>query len=120
LAGARILQEMFKTGPGGVPLPQARGRNTMPQAPSARVIQELQGDGGGTTTTRSQPGFAKGGAAGSVPILAAGGEFIIHPRDLMRLFGDLNRAHTVLDKWVVMERKKHIKEIKALPGPARD
>lgn len=55
-----------------------------------------------------------------VPIMAAGGEYVISPEAVKQKGGgDLNRGHKILDKWVVSERKKIIKTMSKLPGPAR-
>ena len=58
-------------------------------------------------------------SAKTTPVVTAGGEFFLHPDDLIRKFGNLKRAHSILDKWVVAERAKHIKELKSLPGPKK-
>lgn len=67
---------------------------------------------------------AEGGGIGigePTPILAAGGEFVISPEDVAALGdGDVDAGHSVLDAWVVQERKKIIDEMRKLPGPARD
>lgn len=60
---------------------------------------------------------------GNVPVLIAGGEFVIPP-DIVRDHplignGDLRRGHAVLDKWVVHERGKHIKTLAKLPPPKK-
>lgn len=56
-----------------------------------------------------------------VPVIVAGGEMILSP-DEVELFGDgdLDAGHKVLDKFVVTQRKKLIKTLKSLPGPAKD
>ncbi|MDE2096498.1 MAG: hypothetical protein KGL39_04570 [Patescibacteria group bacterium] len=56
---------------------------------------------------------------GVVPIMAAGGEVIIPPEKIVAKFGDLDKGHKRLDEWVLHERKKHIKTLKSLPGPAK-
>lgn len=68
--------------------------------------------------------LAKGGAPadddGPVPINAAGGEFVIPPEIVAEIGGgDIKRGHTILDSWVVKNRKKHIKTLSKLPGPAK-
>lgn len=66
-------------------------------------------------------GRAKGGKTGSVPIIAAGGEFVISPSDVRKVgSGDLDRGHRVLDAWIKRMRKDQIKTLKALPGPAKN
>lgn len=107
-AGVRVLSQMLGTGPYGMPLRQGgHGGMGLPRPPAPAP-------------------YAKGGATkhkGSVPIMAAGGEFIIPPHVVQnhRLLGhgNMKRGHEVLDHWVKSLRKKHIKTLKKLPGPAR-
>jgi len=66
-------------------------------------------------------GKASGGAATGVPIVAAGGEFVLHPDQVREAGGgDLDRGHEVLDEFVKHMRKELIKTLKHLPGPKRD
>lgn len=66
------------------------------------------------------PRKANGGGA-TVPIVAAGGEYVIHPEDVVRLGkGSLDDGHKVLDHFVKMMRAKTIKTLESLPGPKRD
>lgn len=66
------------------------------------------------------PHKASGGGA-TVPIVAAGGEYVIHPEDVMRLGkGSLDDGHKVLDQFVKQFRAKTIKTLENLPGPKRD
>ncbi len=56
----------------------------------------------------------------SVPINAAGGEFVIAPEVVAAIGGgDIKRGHEMLDQWVLMNRKKHIRTLSKLPGPAK-
>ena len=56
-----------------------------------------------------------------MPIVAAGGEYVIHPRDVIRIGnGDLDRGHRELDKFVKKMRRKTIKTLQKLPGPKKD
>ena len=67
------------------------------------------------------PGKATGGSTGEVPIVAAGGEYVIHPDDVARLgHGSLDDGHRILDEFVKGFRSKTIKTLKNLPGPKRD
>jgi hypothetical protein len=57
---------------------------------------------------------------GKVPIVAAGGEFVVGPEHVQRLGGgDLAKGHKALRDFVGIVRKKAIKTLKKLPGPAR-
>lgn len=99
-AGISTLDNMFKRGPYGA---QLSGR--MPRSPHARIPRAPQ-----------PPKFAAGG---SVPIVAAGGEYVIEPEDIVAKFGDLNSGHQILDQFVQNVRKSTISEMQRLPGPAR-
>jgi len=71
-------------------------------------------------------GMAKGGttegdASGGVPIVAAGGEYVLHPDQVREVGGgDLDMGHKVLDEFVKRVRKELIHTLKKLPGPKRD
>ena len=66
-------------------------------------------------------GMAKGGAASGVPIVAAGGEYVVHPDDVREVGGgDLDMGHKVLDEFVKRMRAELVKTLKKLPGPKRD
>lgn len=57
---------------------------------------------------------------GKVPIVAAGGEFVVHPEHVKKLGGgDMKRGHKALDDFVNLMRKKTIKKLSKLPGPAK-
>lgn len=72
----------------------------------------------------TRPGHRSGGAAEGhqmVPIIAAGGEFVIHPMDVARVGrGSVDDGHAVLDHFVKGYRAKMIKTLQKLPGPKRD
>lgn len=76
---------------------------------------------------QQSPRHAKGGPANepvpatAVPIVAAGGEYVIHPRDVARIGnGSLAAGHKILDDFVLAVRAKTIKTLKGLPGPKHD
>ena len=68
------------------------------------------------------PGKAKGGSIeDAVPIVAAGGEYVISPDDVRHIGeGDLDRGHQELDLFVKAMRAKTIKTLQKLPGPKKD
>lgn len=106
MAGARVMDEMLRTGPGGVPMPQGRGRSTMPRPPPAPGPRTFE---------------ARGGQVGNTPVALSHGEYVISPDDVLRIGGgDLKRGHRVLDAFVVHERRKHIAKLNRLPGPVKE
>lgn len=65
-------------------------------------------------------GRKAGGAVKSVPIVAAGGEYVMSPEQVLRVGdGDAKRGHAILDKFVKSQRAKTIKTLRKLPGPAQ-
>jgi hypothetical protein len=66
------------------------------------------------------PRKASGGSA-TVPIVAAGGEYVISPDDVRRIGqGDLDSGHKILDHFVKKYREKLVKTLSKLPGPKKD
>lgn len=68
------------------------------------------------------PRKAEGGAVGPpVPIVAAGGEYVLAPHEVAFAGdGDLDAGHKALDAFVLQARKSLVKTLKALPGPRKD
>lgn len=57
---------------------------------------------------------------GDVPIVVAGGEYVLNPEQVMQIGGgDIKHGHEILDAWVKSGRKKHIQTLQRLPGPAK-
>lgn len=64
---------------------------------------------------------ADGGSTHGVEIVAAGGEYVVPPEDVLKVGnGDLEVGHRVLDEWVKRSRKEHVKTLSNLPGPQVD
>ena len=67
------------------------------------------------------PGKAEGGETDSVPIVAAGGEYVLSPAEVRKVGnGDLETGHRVLDAFIKRYRKETIDTLKKLPGPKKD
>ena len=66
--------------------------------------------------------YAQGGGVGEpVPIVAAGGEYVLSPDEVIWAGrGDLDAGHRALDKWITETRKDLIDTLKKLPGPRKD
>ena len=77
---------------------------------------------GATPYGQPMPHKAAGGATTKpVPIVAAGGEYVIHPRDVARMGrGSLDDGHKILDEFVKQFRAKTVKTLERLPGPSKD
>jgi len=77
--------------------------------------------GGAGPYNESMAGKAAGGETSAVPIVAAGGEYVLSPEEVRFAGdGDLESGHRVLDDFVKRYREKTIKTLKNLPGPKRD
>lgn len=110
LSGMNVLNRMFKMGPyGSGSMPITRGKGP----PAAPKIAGL--------------GRAAGGNVGEpTPVAIAGGEFVIPPEKILEwmhssgLHPNLKAGHEALDKWVVENRKNHVKTLKKLPPPVKE
>ena len=57
----------------------------------------------------------------AVPIVAAGGEYVLRPHEVSWAgMGDADAGHDALDDFVVGMRKNLVNTLKKLPGPKRD
>ena len=64
---------------------------------------------------------ADGGPISAVPIVAAGGEYVVTPHEVLWAGdGDMDRGHAAFDGFVTGMRAKTIKTLKALPGPKKN
>ncbi len=111
-AGNAILGKMFKSGPLGMKAPARVGASAKRQ--TAPLLK-------GAKISAKATGFADGGGVEEVPVIAAGGEYILHPEQVMSVGGgDMDRGHEILDAFVLHSRKQLVKTLKKLPGPAKD
>ena len=103
LAGNRVLDAMFKTGPYGTPVskpPAARGLGI----PKAHLAT------GGMAPPEPE----------AVPIYAADGEYVVPPEQVEALGGgDIKRGHDILDEFVKQQLSTAAKTIRNLPGPRK-
>jgi len=64
---------------------------------------------------------AAGGQTEAVPIVAAGGEYVLSPEQVVEIGeGSLEDGHRALDEFVKRKRAETIKTLKHLPGPKKD
>ncbi|MGH7749169.1 MAG: hypothetical protein ACREQ5_31055, partial [Candidatus Dormibacteria bacterium] len=102
LAGAGVLDKMMHSGPFGMKLGGGHSASSIPRPPKAMS-------------------FARGGEVRRVRIVAAGGEYLVHPDDVRRVGeGEINRGHDRLDAFVKEVRAHTAKKLKKLPGPKVD
>jgi hypothetical protein len=108
LAGANIVNKMFKMGPyGSAQTPM----HVAAKAPGAHL---------NLTPRPVASHFQKGGhkhAGMPTDIIAAGGETVIPPEKIIAKFGSLKKGHAALDQWVVDTRDEHAKTLKGLKPP---
>lgn len=129
MAGAAVIDRMLHSAPYGITPPRAGGRSRLPRPPGVYHMSGPPMAEGGSAPS-------EGTAKGQVPIIVAGGEFIVppdyvayHPKLGALDPNDksekgyqkaLTRGHDILDAWVKHARDQHIKTLKRLPGPAKD
>lgn len=101
IAGFKHMRRMF----GGTPY----GGGSIPYGGSAGPYGE------------PLPGKANGGQVDSVPIVAAGGEYVLSPDQVQQAgAGDLEAGHRALDDFVKQMRAQTVKTLANLPGPKVD
>jgi hypothetical protein len=108
LAGAAAMDRALSTGPHGIPEPRGEHGRGPPAPP--RIEQ--------------QRSFAAGGAPaagqGRVPIVVAGGEYVVSPEQVLALGkGDMKRGHDILDAFVLHVRNRTVQNLKKLPPPKK-
>lgn len=100
MAGFKVLRRVF----GGQPYSPAPNPYGTPSGPYGEPL----------------PGKASGGTS-TVPIVAAGGEYVVSPEHVVMVGnGDMDAGHRVLDQFVLRSRKELVKTLKSLPGPKKD
>lgn len=58
---------------------------------------------------------------GARPAIVAGGEYVLSPEQVAQIGnGNHELGFSALDSFVKMQRRKHIQQLKALPGPVVD
>ena len=104
MAGFKVARSIFSQ-----PGPYGKSTGSMPY--------------GGSEMPYGQPAphRSEGGEVDAVPIVAAGGEYVIPPDDVLHIGnGSLDHGHKVLDAFVKKMRKKTIRTLQSLPGPKKD
>ena len=117
LAGSKILDNMFTMGPMNTKMPNFRASPRVPAdiSPKPEIkfgqAPKYQAAGGRSVSTGSKP----------VPIIAAGGEYVIHPDVIAKMGqGDMDKGHAYFDNFVKFVRNHTAKTLQKLPGPRKD
>jgi hypothetical protein len=120
-AGSALLGNMFNSGPFGT---SAKAPQFSPVVrPSLGQYSQMQQMFNPPIPTKkaAHGGPILSGNRRPVPIVAAGGEYVIDPDDVSRYGGgDINKGHDKLDEFVKHVRKHLVKTLNKLPGPRRD
>lgn len=104
MAGFKVAKSIFS-----IPGPYGQSTGSIPYG------------GGSMPYGQPEPHKAAGGETDAVPIVAAGGEYVIPPEDVARLGkGSLDDGHKILDAFVKKMRKKTIATLQSLPGPKKN
>lgn len=118
LAGAAVIDRMLSTGPWGTRLPHPGGRgHSMPHPPPPARYETR---GGGVDADRHEP----------VPVMLSHGEYQVGPEHVEaigRHYGrrDMTEAqarrkgHDILDHFIVETRRRIVRKMQKLPGPAK-
>lgn len=108
MAGFKVAKEIFerpsymKGAPGIASFDKQIGAESLPEMPK-------KAEGGGVENNEA------------VPVVLAGGEYVIHPNDVASLGrGDLDIGHTILDQFIKSMRAKAVETLRKLPGPKKD
>lgn len=120
MAGASALNKLFKMGPYGagsnkIAMPRV---NMGHMSAMPRIAAPKVSNGNAFKPTIFHTGGTPEGKM--VPIIVAGGEFVIDPETVRRLGGgDLTEGHRILDALVLHIRKKTISDMKGEKPPKR-
>lgn len=102
LAGAHVMDQILRTGPGGISMPRGAAGRGPPRAPTPAQQQAARG----------------GGIEKQQPVALSHGEVVISPHQVAEWGdGDIEIGHRVLDFFITEMRKRIIKEMQKLPGP---
>jgi hypothetical protein len=111
LAGAKIMNEVLKTGPAGTALPRGARGSGPPRPPALRI-------GYPDLYSAAKGGRMKHGEGEPVDVALSHGEMVLTPEQVRWIGGgDLKKGHARLDKFVKKMRGDTIKKMRKLPGP---
>lgn len=117
MAGFKAVKIAFGEGPYGGGKPYGAGKE--PYGGGTPYGEKPKQMYGMDLPEKAEGGKVSDGAL--VPIVAAGGECVLHPQQVAELGkGSLEDGHKILDLFVKKMRDKHIKTLQKLPGPKKD
>jgi hypothetical protein len=119
MAGFRQAKRVFGSEPYEQKSPEPYGQGAEPYNQTSPEPYEQGPDPYGA----EMPTKAEGGGITDdlVPIVAAGGEYVITPEQVASIGkGDLDHGHKILDAFVKKTRAKTIDTLQKLPGPKKD
>lgn len=122
-AGQAKASMMFgHTGPFGSTISKVASGRGAPHAPPAPRPPSTHPNKMHIPFSASGGKTHEGGVGGDndVDIMAAGGEFVVHP-EIVREIGDgnIDHGHRILDRYVLKLREEHKKTLAKLPPPAK-
>jgi hypothetical protein len=107
-AGGAILGKLMNRGPYNMSLPRSKA--------GSRAGFRHSSKGFVPKVPLASGGVAQAGK--KTPIVAAAGEYVVHPSDVATLgHGDIDLGHDILDAFVKHQREKNIHTLHKLPGP---
>ena len=119
MAGFRQAKRVFGGTPYEQSSPEPYGQGAAPYDQTSPEPYEQ----GPNPYGAEMPTKAEGGGITDdlVPIVAAGGEYVITPQQVVSIGkGDLDHGHKILDAFVKKTRAKTIDTLQKLPGPKKD
>jgi hypothetical protein len=118
LAGQKVLERLFSHH--GLSGAQVRTSHSGQHPPSGIRLGKppASTSRGSSKTAQGSPTAAGGGRQTKpVQIIAAGGEHVLGPDDIMLKFGNLDHGHDVLDHFVTEVRRREMERLKKQPPP---
>lgn len=119
MAGFKQVQRIFGGAPyGGGKGPYGRPTKGIPYGGGGIPYGQSGGPYGAKMPHRADGGRDEGGP---VPIVAAGGEYVLAPHEVEWAGdGDMDAGHRALDDFVKRMRSKTVKTLQKLPGPKKN
>ena len=115
MAGFKRIKSMF----GGTPYGQGSAPYSKGSAPYDKSAAPY--DAPDAPYGMDLPGRAAGGEVPAVPIVAAGGEYVLSPEEVRKIGrGDMDLGHAALDEFVKRFRRETIRTLQKLPPPKKD